>query len=40
MPQESKIKLLIADDHEVLRAGLKSLLAVSVGAENQPSMSA
>ena len=27
MPQESKIKLLIADDHEVLRAGLKSLLA-------------
>jgi DNA-binding NarL/FixJ family response regulator len=27
MPQESKIKLLIADDHEVLRAGLKSMLA-------------
>ena len=27
MPQESKIKLLIADDHEVCRAGLKGLLA-------------
>jgi DNA-binding NarL/FixJ family response regulator len=27
MPQESKITLLIADDHEVLRLGLKSLLA-------------
>ena len=27
MPQEGKIKLLIADDHEMLRAGLKSLLA-------------
>ena len=27
MPQESEIKLLIADDHEVCRAGVKGLLA-------------
>jgi DNA-binding NarL/FixJ family response regulator len=27
MPDESKIKLLIADDHEVIRCGLKALLA-------------
>jgi DNA-binding NarL/FixJ family response regulator len=26
MPQESKIKLLIADDHEVLRSGVKAML--------------
>ncbi len=27
MPQQSKIRLLIADDHEVLRSGVKALLA-------------
>ena len=27
MPQERKIKLLIADDHDVVRSGLKSMLA-------------
>ena len=27
MTQQSKIRLLIADDHEVVRSGLKSLLA-------------
>jgi nucleoid DNA-binding protein len=30
MPQQSKIKLLIADDHEVLRSGIKAML---VGTE-------
>ena len=36
MPQQSKIRLLLADDHEVLRSGVKAMLAgteIKVAAE-------
>ena len=32
MPHENKIRLLIADDHEVFRYGLKTLLADTADA--------